>query len=94
MKKFMLLFRGGYPAPDIQEDHMKEWEDWLAELNRSKRFVAGEPFDTTGKFVSLINVSDLEVNDDTIGGYMVINATDQNDAVTTAKASPNIGLGG
>jgi len=90
----MLLFRGGYPTPDIQQEHMKEWENWLAELNQSKRFVAGEPFDTPGKFVSSNSVTDIETNDDTIGGYMVVNASDQNDAVALAKDSPNIGLGG
>jgi hypothetical protein len=94
VKKFVFLFRGGFPDPKNQKDHMKEWEDWLAELNRSNRFVAGEPFDAPGKMVSSNGTADGEMNDDAVGGYMVVSAADQDEAVSLAKASPNIGLGG
>ena len=94
MKKFMLLFRGGYPTPDIQEEHMKEWGYLLEKLNKSKHFLGGEPFDESGKLVSSKGVTDQEIDNDTIGGYMVIQASDQNEAISIAQDSPNLGLGG
>jgi hypothetical protein len=94
VKKFVYLFRGGFPTIDTQKEYVKEWEDWIAELSASNRFVSGEPFGTPGKVVSAGGVADNEVNDDSIGGYMVVNAPDQSDALTLAGKSPNIGRGG
>ena len=94
MKKYMLLFRGGYPTPDIQEEHMKEWGALIEKLNKSKHYLGGEPFDEAGTFVSSKGVTDQKVDNDTIGGYMIVQASDKDEAVDIARESPNLGLGG
>jgi hypothetical protein len=98
MAKFILLFRGGvhhaYNANESQEgmDHMKEWMEWMGGLHQKGILLSADPLLPTGK--QLIgsgkkNVDGPYVSEgDQVGGYLIVNAADIDEAVEIAKGCP------
>jgi hypothetical protein len=86
MEKFMYLFRGGMAgeqAANVPADHMQKWMNWME---------TGEPLQPTGKQV---NGSKKVVTDgpfieakELVGGYLIVNAKDINEAVEISKGCP------
>ena len=98
MEKFMLLFRGGENhASNAQEsqaaaDNMQEWVKWMGELGQKGILVDAQPLQPTGKQVigKSKTISDgvyTEANE-TVGGYLIVNAKDIDDAVEISKGCP------
>ena len=98
MEKFMLLFRGGENhasnAQDSQAaaDIMKAWIKWMGDLGQNGILVSAEPLQPTGKQVIGKNktVNDgayMEANE-TVGGYLIVNAKDIDEAVEISKGCP------
>lgn len=95
MEKFMYLFRGGQAAADPQnapQDHMQKWMKWMESLAAKGIMVGGEPLVPTGKQV---NGSKKVVTDgpfieakELVGGYLIVNAKDINEAVEFSKDCP------
>ena len=98
MSKFMYLFRTSPTAyqslsPEQMQQTLKKWMDWKDTLEKSghiKQF--GERLDGTGKVVrgKAKTVTDgpyIEVKD-FIGGYMLVEAKDIDQAVELAKGCP------
>ncbi|HEX9272269.1 MAG TPA: YciI family protein [Candidatus Binatia bacterium] len=98
MSKFMYLFRSNPTAyqslsPEQMQQTLKKWMDWKDTLEKSghiKQF--GERLDGTGKVVrgKSKTVTDgpyIEVKD-FIGGYMLVEAKDIDQAVELAKGCP------
>jgi hypothetical protein len=94
----MYLFRGNPTAyqslsPEQMQQALQKWMDWKDTLEKSgniKQF--GERLDGTGKVVrgKAKTVTDgpyIEVKD-FIGGYMLVEATDIDQAVELAKGCP------
>lgn len=98
MEKFILLFRGGvnhaYNANDSNAamENMKQWMDWMGGLQQKGAMVAADPFLPTGKQVvgSAKEVSEgaYVQNDEQVGGYVIVNAKDIDDAVEISKGCP------
>jgi hypothetical protein len=98
MEKFMFLFRGGenhaHNAKDSQAamDNMKAWTDWMGGLAQKGVLAGGEPLQPSGKQVSGKNkvVSDgpFIEGKEMVGGYLIVNAKDIDDAVEISKGCP------
>jgi hypothetical protein len=98
MEKFMYLFRGGdnhaHNAKDSQAaaENMKAWMDWMGGLQQKGIMVAADPLQPTGKQVNGTNkvVTDgpfVEAKE-MVGGYVIVNAKDMDEAVEIAKGCP------
>lgn len=98
MGKFLFLFRGGdthvQNAKDTKEvkDYIQLWITWQVGLAEQGILVGGDPLKTTGKLVEGQNkiVTDgpcIDANE-MIGGYLLVNASDLDEAVEIAKGCP------
>jgi len=98
MEKFMFLFRGGENHADNAADskegmeNMQAWINWMGDLAKKGILVGGEPLQRTGKQV---NGKKMVVTDgpfiegkETVGGYLIVNAKDINEAVEISKGCP------
>jgi len=95
MEKFMYLFRGGLAASEpanVPADHMQKWVQWMQKLGEKGVLAGGEPLLPTGKQV---NGKDKVVTDgpfveakEIVGGYLIVNAKDINEAVEISKDCP------
>ena len=98
MEKFMFLFRGGethvHNANDSKEtmEYIQSWTTWMQGLGQKGTLAGGEPLQTTGKQV---NGKDKVVTDgpfieakEMVGGYLIINANDIDEAVEISKGCP------
>ena len=98
MAKFMYLFRSNPTAhrsmsPEQMQQTMKKWMDWKDTLEKNghvKEF--GERLDGTGKVVrgkakAVTDGPYVEVKD-SIQGYMLVAATDMEQALELAKDCP------
>jgi hypothetical protein len=101
MEKFMYLFRGGMAgeqAANVPQEHMQKWVKWMESLGKKGIMVGGEPLVPTGKQV---NGSKKVVTDgpfieakELVGGYLIVNAKDINEAVEFSKDCPIFELDG
>jgi hypothetical protein len=95
MEKFIYLFRGGMDnaaSPEAMQAHMQKWQNWMTDLGKSGKMIAGEPLQPSGKQV---NGSKKVVTDgpfieakEMVGGFIVVNAKDINEAVEISKGCP------
>ncbi len=94
----MFLFRGGenhaHNAQDSKaaKDNMQAWRTWMQGLAEKGILVGGEPLQPTGKQV---NGSNKVISDgpyvegkELVGGYLIVNAKDINEAVEISKGCP------
>lgn len=102
MEKFMLIFHGGQLdglSPEEIQAHMGKWFAWVDKLNKSEKYVSGEPLLPGGKLVS--GKSGKSVTDgpytegkEVVGGYFIVNAADYDEAVSISKECPDFDFGG
>ena len=98
MEKFMLLFRGGenhaYNAEQSQAaaDNMQAWVKWMGDLGQKGILVGAEPLLPTGKQVigknKMITDGPYVEAKEMVGGYLIVNAKDIDDAVEISKGCP------
>ncbi len=106
MKKFMLNFRMSAQAaasmdsvsPEQMAESLQQWSSWIAESINSGKFVATNRLDSGGVVLTGPNavVSDgpyIEVKD-FLGGYIIITASDIEEASAYAKGCPILQIGG
>lgn len=98
MEKFIFIFRGGINHAHNANDseaaakNMQAWMNWIGSLIKNGTLVNTDPLQPSGKQVSGINktVTDgpyVEANE-MIGGYLVVNANDIDNAVEISKGCP------
>jgi len=96
MEKFMYLFRGGTMAnrapEDVPQEHMQKWIQWMQQLGQKGILVGGEPLFPTGKQVNgtkkIVTDGPFVEAKEIVGGYLIINARDINEAVEISKGCP------
>ena len=104
MANFMYLFRHNHAAlrsmsPEQMQQLTKKWMGWADTLKKNGHVKAlGERLDPTGKVVrgKVKNVTDgpyIEVKD-AVGGYMLVEATDIDQAVELSKDCPILEVDG
>ena len=95
MKKYLFLFRGGDMSglsPEEMQKHMQDWGSWMKGLAEKGKFLAGEPL---GKEAKVVRGTKKVVTDgpfteakELVGGYLIVNAADINEATELAKGCP------
>jgi len=95
MEKFMYLFRGGYAneqAAKVPQEHMLKWQNWMETLSKKGIMIGGEPLVPTGKQVNgtkkVVTDGPFIEAKELVGGYLIVNAKDINEAVEFSKDCP------
>lgn len=98
MEKFMYLFRGGdnhaYNANDSEAAarNMQEWINWMQSLHQQGILAGGEPLQPTGMQVTgkdkIVTDGPFIEAKELVGGYLIVNAKDINEAVEISKGCP------
>jgi len=101
MSEFTYLFRGREtsPSPDQMQKTMEKWLAWMKELGASGHIKdRGNPLQQTGKVVTgkqkTVNDGPYAEAKDVVGGYMLIEARDIEQAVELSKGCPILDVGG
>ena len=91
----MYLFRGGMEGADpanLPEGHMQKWMKWMESLAEKGIMVGGEPLVPTGKQVSgtkkVVTDGPFIEAKELVGGYLIVNAKNINEAVEFSKDCP------
>src|SRR5450432_3430805 len=98
MEKFMYLFRGGenhaHNAKDSEKaaKNMQAWMNWMQSLQQKGILVGGEPLQPTGIQVNgskkIVTNGPFVEAKEMVGGYLIVNAKDINEAVEISKGCP------
>ena len=98
MEKFMFLFRGGenhaHNAGDSKAamENMQTWMNWMGSLQQKGTLAGGDPLQPSGKQVTgtgkVVSDGPFTEGKETVGGYLIVNAENINDAVEIAKGCP------
>ncbi len=97
MEKFVLIFRGG--DTHISTAHSKAamdviqtWNDWMGGLAEKGILAGGDALQVSGKHVNgskkIVSDSPYAEGNEMVGGYLIVNAKDINDAVEISKGCP------
>lgn len=97
MSKFMFLLRGGSEAmaamsSEEKEKHMDQWKTWMAGLGQQGKLVDGLPLSGEGKRLvgkkKVVSDGPYAEGKEIVGGYIIVNAKDMNEAVEISKGCP------
>jgi hypothetical protein len=98
MSTYLLLFVGQTAQPEADDAQTQaynaRWGEFMGGLAQRGALVGGLPLEGSGKVVAANGVTDLEVEPVDIGGYLVVSAESEADAVAIAAGAPHIELGG
>jgi hypothetical protein len=104
MDQFMYIFHGGtgdnsQQSPEAMQANMAKWMAWIEKLQKSDRYVSGEPLIPGGKLVSGANgsiVTDGPYTEgkEVVGGFFIVKARDMKEAVAMTKDYPDFQIGG
>jgi len=100
MSEFIYLFRGGDSSgsPEQMQQQMQKWTDWAKDLGAGGHLRGGGPLEKDGKVVHGIQKSVTDgpylEEKDFVGGYMLIEAGDLNEAADLSKGCPIFDSGG
>ena len=99
MKDYLLLFRGGdarrideQKDPEKWQAHMMRWKTWMEKLGKAGKFVSGQPLAQEGAVIHGVKkqVTDGPFTEgkEIVGGYLMIKAGDQAEAIELSKGCP------
>ena len=97
MTKFLYLFRGGDKmmsemSPEETQAHMQEWGTWMQGLAEKGQLIDGLPLNGGGKQVSgngsVITDGPFAEGAEIVGGYLMVNAENLDEAVEISKGCP------
>ena len=95
MEKFIYLFRGGLDhnaSPEAMQASMQKWNNWMQSLQKNNTMAGGEPLMETGKQLTgtkkVVTDGPFIEAKEMVGGYLVVNAKNLDEAVEIAKGCP------
>ena len=98
MEKFMYLFRGGVNHAHNAQDseaaakNMQAWAAWMGDMAKKGIMVGADPLQPTGKVISgttkTVTDGPFVEAKEMVGGYVIVNAKDIDDAVEISKGCP------
>jgi hypothetical protein len=98
MANYLLLFLGRAAQPDATDDetvdYNRQWGEYMAGLGKNGQLRGGAPLEPAGKVVARDGITDLELGDIDIGGFIVVEADSHEAAEDIAAQAPHIALGG
>lgn len=92
--KFVLLFHGGIAPQAEAEKYIQAFRTWTGELTQKGILKGGLPLARSGKIVSQNSVDSFQFSQESVGGYVEVEAASLEEAVEIAKGCPNIHYGG
>lgn len=104
MGEFILIFRRDYktaeaqPTPEKLQESLKNWQEWFGKLAAEEKLARPiQRLDAEGKIVRQYNSVAagpyIELKE-SIGGLIIIRASNYEEAVEVAKGCPVLELGG
>jgi hypothetical protein len=97
MSEFVYLFKGGDPqsrqlSPEEMQKHMTKWTVWMDSLTQRGHMRSGQPLAPGGKLVQgpqrLITDGPFPEAKDLVGGYILVEAKDIQEAAKLAQECP------
>ncbi|MEO8236415.1 MAG: YciI family protein [Flavobacterium sp.] len=97
MEKFMFIFRGGNTHISTANsqaamDIIKMWDNWMQGLAEKGILAGGDALQVSGKHVNgskkIVSDGSYAEGNEMVGGYLIVNAKDINDAVEISKGCP------
>ncbi len=98
----MMIFRNDYnpsfkPSPEQMQASIKQWQDWIGGIAAQGKFVSTNRLGFEGKTLKPNNViADgpyAEVKE-IVGGYILVKATNLDEAMKLAEGCPILNIGG
>jgi len=81
-----------------RQAHMQKWGAWMQGLAQQGKLVDGLPLDTGGRVVKeagdVIHDGPFAEGAEIVGGYLIVNANDLDEAVEISKSCPIFEAGG
>jgi hypothetical protein len=102
MTEFMMIFRNNYnpsfkPSPEQMQASIKQWQDWIGGIAAQGKFLSTNRLGFEGKTLKPNNViADgpyAEVKE-IVGGYILVKATNIDEAMKLAEGCPILNIGG
>jgi hypothetical protein len=90
----MCFFKSGEVKQQDKEKLMKSWNEWTQDLKEKGYIESGAAFGEGGKLITQKTVSDYRVKKDDLTGYLVLNVSNEQEAINLAKQSPDLPYGG
>lgn len=95
MKQYLCMMRGGdarevNASQEQHDEHMAKWGAYMGNLAQNGNLAGGMPLQQDGRLMTKDGAKE-EVwgsGSDIVGGYLLINANDYNQAVELTKACP------
>jgi len=103
MKEFMMLFRNDpssyqEPAsPEAAQAEIQKWNDWIGGIAAQDKFVKSDALGFVGKTLhadGLVTDGPYAEVKEIVGGYIIVKATDMEDALKLAPGCPVLAYGG
>ncbi|MBS1535084.1 MAG: hypothetical protein JST78_08400 [Bacteroidetes bacterium] len=97
MEKFMFIFRGGNTHISTANSQaameiIKMWDNWMQGLADKGILAGGDALQVSGKHVNgskkIVSDGLYAEGNEMVGGYLIVNAKDINDAVEISKGCP------
>ena len=103
MSRFALLLRGGNEeirrySPEQQQDLLQQYLTWTNQLRATGAYLAGEPLQDDGRMLrpnggGIVEGPYTETKE-AIGGFVLVEANDYDEAVQIASGCPRLTHGG
>jgi len=102
MKDFIIFIREDLSRiPTLTEEEFQkeigEYTDWVEEMSKTGNYVAGDPLDTEGRYIYKDNIKSdgpFIESKEAISGYVIIKASNMEEASKLARKCPIFSYGG
>lgn len=97
MEKFIFIFRGGdthisTASSQPAKDMIQTWDTWMQGLAEKGILAGGDALQVSGKHVKgskkVVSDGPYAEGKEMVGGYLIVNAKDIDDAVEISKGCP------
>lgn len=102
MSEFMMIFRMApianfQPTPEQMQESIKHWQDWIGSIAAQGKFVSTNQLGFNGKTLKpdgVITDGPYAELKEIVGGYIIVNAENIDDALKLAEGCPILFVGG
>jgi len=98
MQEFIFLFRGGKTTDASEErleKHEQDWETWMDQLDENGVLIDGLPMKDHAVIIDQHGKTARDLSaDDSVTGYLILEAEDMDAAVEMADGCPIFDFGG
>ncbi len=102
MTEFMMIFRNDYnpsfkPSPEQMQASIKQWQDWIGGIAAQGKFLSTNRLGFEGKTLKpnhVITDGPYAEVKEIVGGYIIVKATNMDEAMKLAEGCPILNIGG